>query len=247
MNLKEKYYPESRIGGFSDIDGTIAFFTHVNALINPSSIIVDVGCGRGAYLDDPIKYRLDLRLLRGKSARIYGVDPDPASAGNPNIDEFRLITNDNWPIDSAFADLILADYVLEHIQYPDKFFSEANRILKPGGVICIRTSNVLSYFGIFAKLVPNQSHFQVLRKVKYHANDRDIFPTYFRCNTVLKVKNSLAKSGFDPVVYGFNAEPSYLSFSVFFYYLGVLYQRYMPGMFKVGIHAFGKKLASGSD
>jgi SAM-dependent methyltransferase len=243
MGLKEKYYPESRIGGFSDVDGTIAFFTHVNALIVRSSIIVDVGCGRGAYLDDPVTYRLNLRRLRGKSARVYGIDPDPAAAENPNIDEFRLIINDDWPIDSASADLILADYVLEHIRFPEKFFSEANRILKPGGVICIRTSNILSYVGILAKLVPNQRHIHVLRKVKEQASDRDTFPTFLRCNTIRKVRNELEKSGFDPVVYGYNAEPGYLSFSGFSYFLGVLYQKYAPGVIKVGIHAFGKKLA----
>lgn len=243
MDLKQKYYPESRIGGFSDIDGTIAFFTHINALIVPSSIIVDVGCGRGAYLDDPVNYRLNLRCLRGKSARVYGIDPDPAAAENPNINEFRLITNDDWPIDSTSADLVLADYVLEHIRFPDKFFSEANRILKPGGVICIRTTNILSYVGILTRLVPNQKHIHVLRKVKEQANHRDTFPTFLRCNTIRKVKNDLKKSGFDPVVYGYNAEPSYLSFSSFSYFLGVLYQRYAPGVFKIGIHAFGKKLA----
>jgi len=29
----DKHYPESRFGGFSDIDGTVTFYSRVNALL----------------------------------------------------------------------------------------------------------------------------------------------------------------------------------------------------------------------
>lgn len=49
MDNKERFYPEARFGGFTDIDGTIAFFNRVNSLIETSSVVLDVGCERGAY------------------------------------------------------------------------------------------------------------------------------------------------------------------------------------------------------
>jgi hypothetical protein len=54
MSFQERFYPESRLDGLTAIDGTVAFYKKVNALINPASVVLDLGCGRGAYGDDPV-------------------------------------------------------------------------------------------------------------------------------------------------------------------------------------------------
>jgi len=136
------FYPESRLGGFSDIDGTIAFYVRVNSLLTPYSEVVDFGCGAGAYGEDPIRVRRDLRILKRKVRKVVGLDVDPAAATNPLIDEFILIGQDGrWPLSSRQADLVLCDNVLEHLEDPEGFFEEAGRVLKPGGYLCIRTPN----------------------------------------------------------------------------------------------------------
>jgi SAM-dependent methyltransferase len=238
---KATYYPESRFGGFSNIDGTVVFYSRVNALIRSTSVIVDVGCGRGAYGEDPVLYRRQLRILRGKGQRVIGIDIDPNAGSNPFIDEFGLIEDNAWPVERETADLCLADNVLEHIPDVDRFFSECQRMLKPGGYICIRTPNLLSYFGLVSYLVPNRSHLPVLRRVKDQVVEQDIFPTVYRCNTIPSIRRMLKKNGFEHAVYGYEAEPSYLSFVHLAYSLGVLLQRFTPNLFKVGIHAFGRK------
>lgn len=242
MPLKHVYYPESRFGGFSDVDGTITFYNRVNALIRPSDVVVDIGCGRGAYGDDPVAYRRRLRILKGKCQRVIGIDVDLGAEHNPFIDEFRGITAARWPVESQSIDLCVADNVLEHVQNPQDFFAEVRRILKPGGFICIRTPNVWSYFGLVSKLVPNRRHTDVLEKVKDRLSPQDVFPTLYRCNTLGCIRKSLQLNGFEHTVYGYDAEPSYLSFSRWLYFLGVLHQRFAPQIFKVGIHAFGRKL-----
>ena len=55
MDFKERFYPESRFGGFTDIDGTVVFYLRVNSLINASSTVLDFGCGRGAYDEDTVR------------------------------------------------------------------------------------------------------------------------------------------------------------------------------------------------
>lgn len=65
-NVRTRCYPETEFGGFADIDGTLAFYRRVNALLTPDSVVLDVGCGRGEYRDDPIPIRRDARILRGK-------------------------------------------------------------------------------------------------------------------------------------------------------------------------------------
>jgi SAM-dependent methyltransferase len=244
MDYQLIYYPESRFGGFTKVDGTILFYSRVNALLQASSLVVDIGCGHGAYRFDPVEYRRQLRILKGKCRKVIGIDVDPRAAENPFVDEFHAIEGDNWPMGDGQADVCISDNVLEHVADPDHFFSEVWRILKPGGHICIRTPNVLSYFGLISRLVPNRQHTNVLGKVKDGVRARDVFPTLYRCNTMRRIEKILAKYGFKCHVYGYDAEPSYLSFSRFFYFLGVLHQRYAPEVLKVGIHAFGRKPAN---
>jgi len=68
----------------------------------------------------------------------------------------------------------------------------------------------------------------------------DVFPTVYKCNSIRKLKNIMNKNGIEGVVYGYEAEPSYLSFSKIAYFLGVLHQKFAPGFIKPAIFAFGK-------
>jgi SAM-dependent methyltransferase len=241
MDYKETYYPESRFGGFSDIDGTIAFYLRVNALIEPSFVILDVGCGRGAYGEDLVKIRRDLRILKGKCKKVIGIDVKKEAQKNPFVDEAHRIEGGHWPVKDESVDLCLSDSVLEHIEDPEIFFSECRRVIKPGGYLCIRTPNLLSYIGLLAKLIPNRFHADVLGKIKEERDKEDVFPTLYHCNTKRKIRSLLDKYGFDHFVYGYEAEPSYLSFSRFFYLLGVIHQRFAPSIFKPAIFAFARK------
>ncbi len=242
MNQKLRFYPESRWGGFSNVDGTLAFYNRVNALLTPDSTLVDVGCGRGAYGEDPLPYRRQVRILKGKCARVIGIDVDFSGAENPYLDEFRPIQGPRWPVEDETIDLLLSDNVLEHVADPPAFFNECHRVLKTGGYLCIRTPNLFSYFGLISRLVPNNRHISLLKHAKDRVNEADTFPTLYRCNTVWALRRALQTNGFRGVVYGYEAEPSYLSFSGLVYRLGVLHQRYAPGVLKVGLHAFAEKV-----
>lgn len=237
----DSFYPESKFGGFSRVDGTVAFYTRVQALAGTDSVVVDFGCGRGAYREDPIAFRRDLRVLRGKVRRVIGIDASQSGAENPFVDEFRHLEEAHWPIEDGQANLIVCDNVLEHLTDPSVFFSEARRVLCQGGSLCIRTPNLWNYIALLSKIIPNRSHAQVLAKAKPRLAEEDIFPTLYRCNTIPAVRRALAQQGFEGVVYGYEAEPSYLSFSKAAYALGVLHQRLAPGVFKAAIFAFGRK------
>ncbi len=240
MSYKETHYPESRLGGFTDIDGTVVFFTRVNALLQPSGTVLDVGCGRGAYSEDPSPTRRSLRAMRGKVSRVIGLDVDEAAAGNPFLDEFRLLRGDRWPIDSDSIDLIVCDHTLEHVTDPDALFAEARRTLKDGGYFCIRTPNRWSYVALLATVIPNRFHGRVVSRVQTDRKEVDVFPTVYRCHSVRRIRKMMRKFGFDPIVYGYEAEPTYLSFSRFAFALGVLHQRCAPRFLKASIFAFGK-------
>ncbi len=242
MDFKTIFYPESKFGGFSSVDGTIAFYNRVNALLCPGFVVLDYGCGRGALADDSLPYRRDLRNFKGRAGRVIGVDLSPQAAGNPYIDEFHLIESSRWPVADQSIDLCTCDSVLEHIEFPEVFFSEAKRTLKTEGFLCLRTSNLWGYPALTSRLLPNRSHLGVLKKVKPGVIEQDIFPTYYRCNTLPKLRSLLARNGFEHAVYGFGAEPSYLAFSRFTYWLGTLYQKFAPGFFQPVLFAFARSV-----
>jgi len=239
---KLAFYPETQFGEFSNYDGTVAFYTRVNALLRPSSVVVDFGCGRGEHVEDPVEFRRKFRCLKGRVANVIGIDVDAAGCSNPTIDEFRLLENgENWPLPERSVDVVICDSVLEHILVPRLFFAEAARVLGEGGMLCIRTTNLLSYVGVAAKLLPGALHKSVLRRVQGIRKDEDIFPTVYRCNTITAVRRALRQNGFCGTVYGHTAEPSYLSFSKVAYAVGVLHQKFAPSMFATTIFAFGRK------
>lgn len=242
MSYKNDFYPESKFGGFSNIDGTIAFYSRVNALLASSSIVLDVGCGRGIYNEDLVILRRNLRILKGKVKKVIGIDVDPAAKDNPCIDEFLLLDSDRWPVNDESVDLLVCDNVLEHIKDPDPFFKEASRVLRRGGYICIRTPNSWNYIALFSRLIPNKYHSKVTAVVKDSRKEEDVFPTFYRCNTFSKIRSMMNRYGFgNNVVYGYEAEPSYLSFSKIAYWIGVLHQKVAPNIFKATVIAFGRK------
>ncbi|HDZ62048.1 MAG TPA: methyltransferase domain-containing protein [Nitrospirae bacterium] len=176
MSFMNDFYPESRFGGFTEIDGTIPFYIRVNALLDPSSVVLDIGCGRGAYGEDHIPIRRDLQIFKGKVKKVIGVDVDKAAVSNPFIDEFHLTDNDSLPLDDATVDCCVCDYVLEHIEKPDHFFAEISRVLKKGGYLCIRTPNLWGYVSILSKLIPNRYHASVTEKVQGGERRKICFP-----------------------------------------------------------------------
>jgi SAM-dependent methyltransferase len=242
-DLMSRYYPESRFGGYTDLDGTVVFHTRVNSLVTKDTIAVDVGCGRGQHQEDRVELRRKLKILRGKCRRVIGIDVDPGASENPFLDEFHLISSErgDFPLPDAVADLCVTDYVVEHVREPERFFAECHRILKPGGFLCIRTTNVLSYVGLAAMLTPNRLHARVVEWAQRGRQARDVFPTQYRANTPRRLAWALERTGFDCSVYTHDPEPSYLSRSRFAYYFGVLYQRHAPRTFGLALFAFARK------
>ncbi len=144
-------------------------------------------------------------------------------------------------MDDASVDLIVSDFVLEHIDDPAEFFAEVNRVLKPAGVFCARTTNRLGYVGLAASVVPNRRHARVLGTVQRDRKEIDVFPTRYRANTVWRLRAELGRIGFEPVVYGYEAEPSYLQFSAIAYGFGKLLHWLTPPPLRTCLFVFGRK------
>ncbi|GAB4483416.1 MAG: class I SAM-dependent methyltransferase [Anaerolineales bacterium] len=243
MSCETRFFPETKFGGFSQVDSTIGFYLRVNALLTPQSVSLDVGCGRGNYHNDPVQTRRNLRTLKGRVARAIGLDIDPSAAQNPAIDEFLLLESpaSPWPLPDESVDLIVSDWTLEHVTEPDFFFREARRVLRTEGFLCLRTTNAWGYVALAARLLPERFHHRLLSWAQKTRQEKDIFPTVYRCNTFPAMRKMLARHHFFGVVFSPSGAPGYLNFSCLAYFLGLMLERLAPPPFRNTIFVFAQK------
>ena len=110
-------------------DATIAKIRELT-LNNRNQILVDFGCG-----DMP--YRSIIEPIVDK---YLGVD----LAINPKAEHF-IDFDSKTSLPDNYADIILSNQVLEHVDNPSGYLKEALRILKPGGSIILTTHGYWFY------------------------------------------------------------------------------------------------------
>ncbi len=241
-DLVRTSYPEYPFGDFTRVDGTVAFYTRVNAVTAPDAVVLDVGCGRGDRAYDGCRLHHDLIRLKGRVERVIGIDVDPVGADNPFLDEFRLIPPDGaWPVGSESVDVVVSDFVLEHLEDPPAFFAEAARVLRPGGVFCARTPNRLGYVALLSRLIPNRHHARVVGRVQHHRESEDVFPTFYRANRRGPLLRMLRDQGLDGVVLHREAEPNYVAFSPLAYRVAARVSPLIPSRLRNGLQVFARK------
>lgn len=229
------------IGGFSDQDGTVDFFSRVCSIINPSHKVLDLGAGRGAWHQE-IKspFKRTLRDLKPRCAEYIGADIDPIVLENPTTHRNVIIDErGNVPIANECLDVVVADYVLEHVEDPSKFASEIARILKPGGMFCARTPHSFHYVSIAARFLSLGVHKTLLRSVQPTRESRDVFGTHYKMNSLAKIEEIFPGWKNSSFVYG--GYPSYYFGTREGFLLMEALQRVMPRVMYGNLFVFVEK------
>lgn len=210
-------YPEMSAGGFSRVDGVIAFYCRVGALmaeIGPDAVVVDFGAGRGAFLEDQVRARRDARMLRGRAGRVVGIDIDRAVLSNPAVDEAHVVdVGHPLPLGDDTVDLVVSIYAFEHIADPAWAAEEIDRILRPGGWVCAMTPNRWGYIGLGARIIPNSLHVGMLRRLQPQKPAEDTFPTTYLLNTQAMLQRWFPPARYEHAVWTMDNEPAYVGHS----------------------------------
>jgi SAM-dependent methyltransferase len=230
----------SMLGGYQELDGTIEFYGRVCAILKPTHTVLDLGAVRGAwFFEDQCAYRKTIRDIRSRVERLVGVDVDPIVLTNPTTNENLVIHNGRIPLSDQSVDVILADYVCEHIQNPRDFCAELTRVLKPNGYVCARTPHKYCYVAIIARIIKNSRHSDVLSIAQPDRKTKDIFPTVYRLNTMKDIKAHFGS--FEHYSYLYSSEPQYyLGYKYLYHALNWLH-RILPKVFVSNIFVFMTK------
>jgi len=238
-----RLYPEAAVGGYTQLDGQVEFYTRVNALVGPDSQVLDFGAGRGHWAVDPMpEISRRLRMLRGRVARVVGTDVDEAVLTNPALDEARVVApGERLPYDDGTFDLVIADHVLEHIdaEHAPGVAAELMRLLKPGGWLAARTPNKWGMIGVGARAVPNSLHVRVLDRLQPGRKAEDVFPVRYSMNTRKDLRRLFAGHGVH--VYGHASEPTYFGRSAALWRVAAAVDRVTPPRLRPTLMVFVQK------
>lgn len=219
------------------------FWQRINALAGPNSTVLDFGAGRGASQhEDPSPFRRNLLSLKGRVRALIGADVDPAVQDNDTLDRALLIGDDNrLPLPDASVDVVVSDFVFEHIQDPAAAARELDRVLKPGGWLCVRTPNRFGYIAIANRMVPAGLRQAVVRSAREDRKDKDMFPAVYRLNTAEAFRRHFPPDRFEHYVIPWDAEPAYHFGSKLLYRLTLAVHHWTPAPLKTVLMVFVRK------
>jgi ubiquinone/menaquinone biosynthesis C-methylase UbiE len=138
-------------------------------VIEPSSTVIDVGCGEGGFIG----------FCAQRGAEVIFVDRDEAKVNatadrikNFGARAYRAIVSDCSPIplEDGTGDIVLCTEVLEHVADPMVFLKEVIRVAKPGAMLLITVPDARSEKFVAATAPP--SYFEKPNHIRiFHADE----------------------------------------------------------------------------
>ena len=194
--LYRKYY-FSRAGY---VGGTIPFHNMITAEVTPGARILEIG---------PATTNLTTKLL-SEIGSVLGLDLSDEAANNRYLSEYHKFDGGIFPMEDQSIDFCVSDWVLEHICDPVLHFREVARVLRPQGKYLFRTPNVWHYSYAFSWANPHFVHKLVSNRLRGLPEDaHEPYPTYYRANTLGRLRALAHDCGFQVHLGTIEPEPGY--------------------------------------
>jgi SAM-dependent methyltransferase len=182
------------------VDSQTLYRDLVDAEVDPSTRVLDVGCGHADLLAP----------ILARAASVVGVDPDPrALEANSVIGEKVVGRAEQLPFADGSFDLVLMAWVVEHLDEPYRAVRELRRVLRPGGRVILLTPNAWNYTTWLIRAIPHRFHDRLNRRL-YHRQPHDTYPVRYRMNTTRRLDRGFAAAGFRGIRMLLNGDPTYV-------------------------------------
>lgn len=188
----------------------------VREWLRPSSVVLDIGCGRGGLVEQ----------LAHPLPQVIGIDPDWQSLQEHRLNLPRIAAlSDDLPFAANQFDIAFASWVLEHLAAPLRTFQAIQRVLRPGGVFIFITPNGRHPLAAVNQRLGRLGQWQGrLVERLYGRGAEDAFPTYYRANTEAALSSLCQQSGLDLIELTAVPDPTYLAFNRAMFHLMCLFE-----------------------
>jgi 2-polyprenyl-3-methyl-5-hydroxy-6-metoxy-1,4-benzoquinol methylase len=162
--------------------------------ITPGVSWLEVGCGRQVLPKWAMPFERQQSLAR-RTKRLVGIDVDSAMMEHPLLTHRVKSFGNNMPFRDGSFDIVTANMVVEHVENPETFLREIHRVLAPGGRFIFHTTNFANYLIFIAHFVPDAIKHRIVWVLE-RRHSEDIFPTWYRLNTVGRIQTLAAEGRF---------------------------------------------------
>jgi len=172
------------------------YFQALSSALRPHDRWLELGCGGQLVPDWAVPLPTQSELV-SRARLLAGIDIDSALTHNPLVRHKVFGLGDNLPFADNSFDIVSANMVVEHLEFPVKVFSEVHRVLAPGGRFLFHTTNYHNPVLFTASLIPDGIKKKlIVRFFEDTREEEDIFPTFYRVNTPKAIRAVAEASSF---------------------------------------------------
>src|SRR5437879_8778057 len=185
------------------VGGTTQFHELCRTYIRNDSRVCELGAGPSNTTTE---------FVSKISGSLIGLDVNSSVVQNKFLRKAVVYDGKAFPLPSSSLDVVVTDFVNEHLEDPIAICTEIHRVLVEGGIFVFRTPNIYHYVSAVARVTPYWFHQLVANRLRnLPPAQSEPNPTYYRFNSRKAIETILRGSGFKILHLEFiEKDPSYV-------------------------------------
>jgi SAM-dependent methyltransferase len=180
----------------------------LDRILVEKSMVLDPGAGKKGMLS----------LFKGRHIVTVGLDLSYEDLKENQNLTFRVCGDAQYlPFKSNCFDVIVSQWLLEHLSVPGLFIMESSRILRNHGNVLLVSNSLFCPLMFFNAIMPAKLRDWLKQQFLPREVEEDTFPTYYRANTHNQLKRKTRKAGLKELYFNCLSDLSFFVFNRVFF------------------------------